>query len=58
MCCNAYDESAFAQMEGHVLSTIGWTLGHTTAESWLRIESVRGGEDLKTVKPGPILPRG
>lgn len=49
MCCNAYDESAFAQMEGHVLSTIGWTLGHPTAESWLRIESVRGGEDLKTV---------
>ncbi|KAJ1035614.1 hypothetical protein NDA18_000391 [Ustilago nuda] len=49
MCCNAYDESAFAQMEGHVLSTIGWTLGHLTAESWLRIESVRGGEDLKTV---------
>nr|AAY42143.1 G1 cyclin [Ustilago maydis] len=49
MCCNAYDESAFAQMEGHVLSTIGWTLGHPTAEAWLRIESVRGGEDLKTV---------
>ncbi|SNX87622.1 related to to G1/S-specific cyclin [Melanopsichium pennsylvanicum] len=49
MCCNAYDESAFAQMEGHVLSTIGWTLGHPTAEAWLRIDSVRGGEDLKTV---------
>ncbi|GAK66697.1 cyclin [Moesziomyces antarcticus] len=49
MCCNAYDESAFSQMEGHVLSTIGWTLGHPTAEAWLRIESVRNGEDLKTV---------
>lgn len=49
MCCNAYDESAFSQMEGHVLSTIGWTLGHPTAEAWLRIESIRGEEDLKTV---------
>ncbi|PWY97333.1 hypothetical protein BCV70DRAFT_167135 [Testicularia cyperi] len=49
MCCNAYDESAFSQMEGHVLSTIGWTLGHPTAEAWLRFESIRGEEDLKTV---------
>lgn len=37
MCCNAYDESAFIQMEGHVLSTINWCLGHPTAESWLRL---------------------
>lgn len=49
MCCNAYDESAFSQMEGHVLSTIGWTLGHPTAEAWLRLESIRGEEELKTV---------
>ncbi|KAN0063998.1 hypothetical protein ACQY0O_003604 [Thecaphora frezii] len=49
MCCNAYDESAFTQMEGHVLSTIGWTLGHPTAEAWLRIESVRAREDIKTI---------
>lgn len=38
MCCNAYDPSAFTQMEGHVLSTLGWNLGHPTAESWLRHE--------------------
>lgn len=38
MCCNAYDPSAFTQMEGHVLSTLGWQLGHPTAESWLRYE--------------------
>lgn len=37
MCQETYDESAFIQMEGHVLSTIQWTLGHPTAESWLRI---------------------
>lgn len=36
MCCKAYDESAFIQMEGHVLSTIGWNLGHPSAEAWLR----------------------
>lgn len=38
MCCNAYDTSAFTQMEGHVLSTLDWTLGHPTVESWLRYE--------------------
>ena len=38
MCCNAYDTSAFTQMEGHVLSTIDWSIGHPTAEAWLRYE--------------------
>ncbi|KAE9410912.1 hypothetical protein BT96DRAFT_952769 [Gymnopus androsaceus JB14] len=37
MCHDAYEESAFLQMEGHVLSTIQWTLGHPTAEAWLRL---------------------
>lgn len=37
VCCAAYDQSAFIQMEGHVLSTIGWCLGHPTAEAWLRL---------------------
>ncbi|RSH87084.1 hypothetical protein EHS25_003573 [Saitozyma podzolica] len=36
MCCKAYDESAFIQMEHHVLSTVGWIIGHPTAEAWLR----------------------
>ncbi|WVR08763.1 hypothetical protein IAU60_005821 [Kwoniella sp. DSM 27419] len=39
MCCKAYDESAFIQMEGHVLSTIGWNIGHPSAEAWLRLNS-------------------
>lgn len=38
MCCHAYEESAFIQMEGHVLNTIGWLLGHPTAEAFLRLE--------------------
>ena len=50
MCCKAYDDSAFIQMEGHVLSTIGWITGHPTAEAWLRIylnHSVDNREDAK-----------
>ncbi|KAJ3755179.1 cyclin [Lentinula raphanica] len=37
MCHDAYEESAFIQMEGPVLSTIQWTLGHPTAGAWLRL---------------------
>jgi hypothetical protein len=48
MCCKAYDESAFIQMEHHVLSTIGWTIGHPTAEAWLRIYST--GENHEELK--------
>lgn len=37
MCCGAYEEASFVQMEGHVLTTIGWQLGHPTPEAFLRI---------------------
>ncbi|KAH9946700.1 cyclin [Amylocystis lapponica] len=37
ICRETYEESAFIQMEGHVLQTIQWTLGHPTAEAWLRL---------------------
>ncbi|KAH9835637.1 cyclin [Rhodofomes roseus] len=37
VCQDTYDESAFIQMEHHVLSTIHWSLGHPTAEAWLRL---------------------
>jgi hypothetical protein len=37
VCRDTYDEQAFIQMEYHVLETIQWTLGHPTAEAWLRI---------------------
>ncbi|KAG1849715.1 cyclin-like protein [Suillus subluteus] len=37
ICRDTYDKSAFIQMEGHVLQTIQWTLGHPTAEAWLRL---------------------
>ena len=39
-------------MEGHVLSTIGWCLGHPTAEAWLRLACTPGPfatmEDTRT----------
>lgn len=40
MTCNAYDASAFIQMEGHVLSTLNWLIGHPTAEAWLRVAAI------------------
>ncbi|KAF8575354.1 hypothetical protein K439DRAFT_750965 [Ramaria rubella] len=49
ICREAYDESAFIQMEHHVLDTIQWIVGHPTAEAWLRLaccETVL--EDTKT----------
>ncbi|GAA6063702.1 hypothetical protein JCM10212_004429 [Sporobolomyces blumeae] len=49
MCCNAYDEKAFIQMEGHVLATIHWVIGHPTAEAWLRLACTTGPlEDSRT----------
>jgi hypothetical protein len=37
ICRETYDESSFIQMERHVLETVSWSLGHPTAEAWLRI---------------------
>ncbi|KAG8816003.1 hypothetical protein FRC19_000637 [Serendipita sp. 401] len=35
-CRNVYEETNFVQIEGHILATIDWELGHPTAEAWLR----------------------
>ncbi len=49
MCCKAYDDSAFIQMEGHVLQTIGWQIGHPTAEAWMRLACMGNiNEETKT----------
>jgi hypothetical protein len=37
MCCSLYDDDMFLQMEWHVLSTLGWTVGHPTVDSFLRL---------------------
>lgn len=46
-CRDEYDESAFIQMEGHVLQTINWILGHPTAEGWLRLYFSDRPEDIE-----------
>lgn len=50
ICRETYDEAAFIQMEGHVLATIQWTLGHPTAEAWLRFYSCSSYEESKKVQ--------
>ena len=37
MCCSLYDDDMFLQMEWHVLSTIDWTVGHPTVDSFLKL---------------------
>jgi len=37
MCCSLYDDDMFLQMEWHVLSTLGWSVGHPTVDSFLRL---------------------
>lgn len=37
MCCKLYDDDMFLQMEWHVLSTLGWTIGHPTVDSFLKM---------------------
>ncbi|KAH3661964.1 hypothetical protein OGAPHI_006143 [Ogataea philodendri] len=37
MCSNVYDESMFKEMEIHILSTLGWSIGHTSLEDILQL---------------------
>jgi hypothetical protein len=37
MCCSLYDDDMFLQMEWHVLSTLGWVVGHPTVDSFMRL---------------------
>lgn len=37
MCCSLYDDDMFLQMEWHVLSTLDWTVGHPTVDSFLKL---------------------
>lgn len=37
MCCSLYDDDMFLQMEWHVLSTLDWTIGHPTVDSFLKL---------------------
>jgi hypothetical protein len=37
MCCSLYDDDMFLQMEWHVLSTLSWSIGHPTADYFLKM---------------------
>lgn len=37
MCGSLYDDDMFLQMEWHILSTLGWTVGHPSVDSFLRL---------------------
>ena len=37
MCGSLYDDDMFLQMEWHILSTLGWVIGHSTVDSFLRL---------------------
>lgn len=45
MCCDAYEENSFIQMEGHILSTLDWNLSFPSQEAWIRVYSI--GAHLK-----------
>jgi len=45
-CLDAYPADAFIAMEIHIMNTIGWKVGHPTAEAWLRL-ACTGREDAK-----------
>jgi len=48
MCCSLYDDDMFLQMEWHVLSTLGWAIGHPTVDSFLRLATKDGVYDPET----------
>jgi hypothetical protein len=33
MCCSLFDDDMFLQMEWHVLSALGWPIGHPTVDA-------------------------
>lgn len=37
MCCGVYEEAMFLQMEGHILNTLEWSVGHTTLDAFIHL---------------------
>lgn len=37
MCCGVYEEAMFLQMEGHILNTLEWSIGHTTLDAFISL---------------------
>ncbi|ORZ14393.1 cyclin-like protein [Lobosporangium transversale] len=45
LCSNTYDEAAFITMERHILKTLDYSLGHPTAEAFLKKDLEMSGEN-------------
>lgn len=54
MCSNVYDDSMFREMEIHILSTLDWSVGHTTHEDILQLAVKYADPDGKESLTRPI----
>ena len=54
MCSNVYDDSMFREMEVHILSTLNWSIGHTTLEDILQLAVKYSDPDGKEQLDKPI----
>lgn len=54
MCSDVYDDSMFREMEIHILSTLNWTIGHTTLEDILQLAVKFSDPDGKELLNKPI----
>jgi hypothetical protein len=50
LCCGAYENHMFVQMESHILSTLEWTVGRPTEDLFVDMYLSDYPEDPKTVK--------
>ncbi|KAG0285387.1 hypothetical protein BGZ96_010350 [Linnemannia gamsii] len=50
LCSNTYDEAAFITMERHILKTLDYSLGHPTAEAFLKKDLEISGQDDQVLK--------
>ncbi|QPG73033.1 hypothetical protein FOA43_000337 [Brettanomyces nanus] len=54
MCSNVYEESMFREMEVHILSTLGWSVGHSSLEDTLQLCVKFADPDGKETLQRPI----
>jgi hypothetical protein len=54
MCSNVYDDSMFKEMEIHILSTLNWSIGHTTLEDILQLAVKYSDPDGKELLNKPL----
>jgi hypothetical protein len=49
LCCGAYEEHMFVQMELHILSTLEWTIGHPTADLFVDLHADGNRRGLRSL---------